>query len=65
MEERLIKLETISAMQDETIAKLNREIFMQQQDIGRLRRHITALERRLDELSEPGEIGGIEKPPHY
>jgi len=65
MEERLIKLETISALQDETISKLNGEIFQQQQDIARLRRRIGELERRLNELAEPGEIGGNEKPPHY
>ena len=65
MEERLIKLETISAMQDEMITKLNGEIFQQQQDIVRLRRRIDDLERRLGEMEEPGEIGGNEKPPHY
>ena len=65
MEERLIKLESISAMQDETIAKLNEEIFLQQQDIIQLRRRIEELECRLGEMQEPGEISGNEKPPHY
>ncbi|MCF7849940.1 MAG: SlyX family protein [Kiritimatiellales bacterium] len=65
MEERLIKLETLSAMQDETIAKLNGEIYQQQQDIARLRRRMEELEQRLGEMEEPGEIGGNEKPPHY
>ena len=65
MEERIIKLETLSAMQDETIATLNQEIFRQQQDILQLKRRIGLLEKKLAEFNPPNEIGGNEKPPHY
>lgn len=65
MEERIIKLETLSAMQDETIGKLNEEIFRQQQDIARLRRRLETIEAKLSEIGEPEEIAGNEKPPHY
>ncbi|MCF7817364.1 MAG: SlyX family protein [Kiritimatiellales bacterium] len=65
MEERIIKLESLSAMQDETIAKLNEEIYRQQQDATRLLRRIEALEKRLAQLGGPEELGGNEKPPHY
>ncbi len=65
MEERIIKLETLSAMQDETIATLNHELFRQQQDILQLRRQIEALEQKLAEFAPGDEIGGNEKPPHY
>jgi len=65
MEERIIKLETLSALQDETIITLNQELFRQQQDILRLTRRVEALEKKLTELDQPHEIGGNEKPPHY
>jgi len=65
MEKRIIKLETLAAMQDETIAKLNEEIFRQQQDIARVQRRIETLETKLSELDQPGEIAGNERPPHY
>ncbi len=65
MEERIIKLETLSAMQDGTIRELNAEIFRQQQDTTRLRRRIENLETKLAAIGDPEEIGGNEKPPHY
>lgn len=65
MEERIIKLETLSAMQDETIATLNQEVFRQQQDIVRMQRRIDVLEKKLGELKPADEIAGNEKPPHY
>ncbi len=65
MEERIIKLETLSAMQDETIATLNHELFRQQQDILRLKQRIESLEQKLAEFAPGDEIGGNEKPPHY
>ena len=65
MEERIIKLETLSALQDDTIGTLNQEIFRQQQDILQLTRRIAALEKKFAEFDQPGEIGGNEKPPHY
>lgn len=65
MEERIIKLESLSAMQDETIGKLHEELYRQQQDATRLLRRIEALEKRLAQFGEPEEPGGNEKPPHY
>ena len=65
MEERIIKLETLSAMQDETIATLNHELFRQQQDMLRLKQRIESLEQKLAEFAPGDEIGGNEKPPHY
>lgn len=65
MEERIIKLETLSAMQDETVETLNKELYRQQQEIARLLRRIETLEKRFAQLGEAGESGGNEKPPHY
>lgn len=65
MEDRIIKLETLSAMQDETIGKLNEEIFRQQQDIVRLQRRIEMIEQKIFELGDPESIAGNERPPHY
>lgn len=65
MQERIIKLETLAAMQDETIEKLNGELFRQQQDVARLQRRIDALEEKIADLDPSGEIAGNERPPHY
>ena len=65
MEERIIQLETLSALQDETIATLNHELFRQQQDILQLKRRVESLEQKLAEFTPGDEIGGNEKPPHY
>lgn len=65
MEERIIQLETLSAMQDETIRQLNEEMFRQQQDMAKLRARIELLEKKIAELAEPGPIAGNERPPHY
>ena len=65
MEERIIQLETLSALQDETLATLNKEIFRQQQDILHLKRRLDSLEQKLTEFAPGNEIGGNEKPPHY
>ena len=65
MEKRIIQLETLSAMQDETITKLNEEIFRQQQDATRLQRRIEAIEQKMADLADPEPIGANERPPHY
>ena len=65
MQERIIKLETLAAMQDETINRLNEELFRQQQDIARLRRHIEIIEQKMAEFGDPEDIAGNERPPHY
>ncbi len=65
MKERFNQLESLLALQDDTIAALNTEVFHQQRDIAALQRRIAALEERLEQLAEPGEIAGSEKPPHW
>ncbi len=65
MEKRIIQLETLSTLQDETIEKLNKEIFRQQQDIAHLRRRIETIEQKMAELGEPEPVAGSERPPHY
>ncbi len=65
MEERIIKLESLAALQDETIGKLNVELFRQQQDIARLQRRIEAIEQKMAELGGPEPVAGNERPPHY
>ena len=65
MEERINQLESLTALQDKTIAELNAEIFRQQQDIRRLQQRLDALEERFAELREPDRIADNEKPPHW
>ena len=65
MEQRIVQLETLSTLQDETIAKLSEELFRQQQDLSRLQQQLKRVEEKLAELSVPGESGGNERPPHY
>lgn len=65
MEERIIQLETLSALQDQTIQSLNEEIYRQQQDISRLRDQLEKLEKKMLELGDSEQIAGIERPPHY
>ncbi len=65
MEERVDQLESLVALQDDTIAALNTEVFRQQQDLAALLRRITALEKRIEQLADPDEIAGDEKPPHW
>jgi SlyX protein len=65
MEKRIIQLETLSALQDQTLETLNEEVFQQQQDLLRLQRRIDMLEKKLSELDQSGPISANEKPPHY
>lgn len=65
MKERIIQLETLSALQDQTIQSLNEEVFRQQNDISELRNQLEKLEKKIIELGEAEQIGGIERPPHY
>lgn len=65
MKERIIQLETLSALQDQTIQSLNEEVFRQQNDISELRNQLKKLEKKIIELGEAEQIGGIERPPHY
>ncbi len=65
MEERINQLESLTALQDNTLAQLNNEVFRQQQDIARLRQRIEALEKKLEQIDQPDEIAGNERPPHW
>jgi uncharacterized coiled-coil protein SlyX len=65
MQERIIKLETLAALQDETIGQLNKELFRQQQDIARLQQRIKAIEQKMAELGDPDPVAESERPPHY
>ncbi len=65
MEERMIQLETLAALQDETIAQLNRELFRQQQDVSRLMKRLETLEQKMKDVQQPEQVVGNERPPHY
>ncbi len=65
MEKQIIQLETLSAMQDETIASLNREIFRQQQDLTMLGKRLARLEEKLEKMQGSAEMTFEERPPHY
>jgi uncharacterized coiled-coil protein SlyX len=65
MKERIIQLETLSALQDQTIHTLNEEVFRQQRDLSRLQNRLNELEEKLRELDQPQQIAGNERPPHY
>ena len=63
MEDRIIQLETLSAMQDETIRQLNEEIYQQQRDIAGMRERLAKLEAKLAEMAAGEEIAVL--PPLY
>ena len=65
MEERINQLEALAALQDDTIAALNAEIFRQQQDLAGLQRRIETLEKKMEQLAQPNETAGNERPPHW
>jgi uncharacterized coiled-coil protein SlyX len=65
MEERIIKLESLLTLQDQTISTLNEELYRQQQDMARMKRSIEALENKLQELGNNEQVAGQERPPHY
>jgi uncharacterized coiled-coil protein SlyX len=65
MEERINQLESLAALQDETIAALNTELFRQQQDLAGLQRRIETLEKKIKQFEQPDETAGNERPPHW
>lgn len=65
MEDRINQLESLAALQDETIAALNAELFRQQRDMTGLQRRIETLEKRMGKLVQPDEVSGNERPPHW
>jgi len=65
MQERVTKLETLFALQDQTLTELHQELFKQQQEITHLKQQILLLSEKLALLEPSEEIAGNEKPPHY
>ena len=67
LEERVIELETRLTFQEDSIQALSDELARQQKETELLRRHITALLRRQEELQGqlPGESHDEPPPPHY
>ncbi len=65
MEARIIQLETLAALQDQTLANLSQELFRQQREIDQLRRSIQLLEQRLAEQKAPDATDPNERPPHW
>jgi len=60
-EERLIRIETQLAFQEQTIKDLNDVLYAQQLEIDRLTKRIEELAKSLPPMEEPAN----EKPPHY
>jgi SlyX protein len=65
MKQRIIKLESLFAQQDQVIETLNQELFRQQQEMDRLKQRIVVLSEKLSSFESSEEIAGNEKPPHY
>ena len=65
MEDRINQLESLAALQDNTLSQLNGEVFRQQQEIALLQKRIAELEERLKQLEQPERIAEGEKPPHW
>jgi len=60
-EERLIRIETQLAFQEQTIRDLNDVLYIQQQEIDRLTEKLEELAKSIPPMEEPAN----EKPPHY
>lgn len=65
MEDRLNKLEMLYLDQSRMVEDLSVEMFQQQQEIKRLTARIELLEEKLTAVSEPNDISGHDRPPHY
>ena len=60
-EERLVRIETQLAFQEQTIKDLNNVLYAQQQEIDRLGKRIEELLESMPTMEAPAN----EKPPHY
>jgi len=65
LSERIDRLETRLAYQDDTIETLNQTITAQWKQIDALTRQIKALNERLEEASAQAPGPFSERPPHY
>ncbi len=67
-DERLAKIETKLAFQEDLIEELNKSIYQQQKRLERLEATCEALARRLSSLAESvneNKPSADERPPHY
>ena len=66
-EERIEKIETKLAFQEDLIEELNNTVYRQQQMLDRLEATCAALARHIASLAESAKGGqpAHEKPPHY
>jgi SlyX protein len=60
-EERLVKIETQLAFQEQTIKELNDVLYEQQKEIDRLSKRVEELLKTIPGIEAPAN----EKPPHY
>lgn len=67
VEERIEKLETKLAFQEDLVDELNKTVFRQQQMLERLETTCQALAQHIASLAEASKDGSLahEKPPHY
>jgi uncharacterized coiled-coil protein SlyX len=65
MDARLTTLEMLFSEQGKMLEDLSAEMYQQQLEIKRLSVRVGLLEEKLASVSEPGDIGGHERPPHY
>lgn len=66
-EERLTRIETKIAFQEDQLDELNKTVYQQQQKIERLEAICEALARQVRSLADAGNEKGAanERPPHY
>lgn len=70
-EERLIRLETQLAFQDDLLEQLNQQLVLQNHDIHLLQQQLHLLSSRFKELQQNADASGRqpsaadERPPHY
>lgn len=67
MEARIERLESLVALQDQTIEKLSDEMYEQQRQLADLARQVERLAGKLREMDDVlGQTGGADAPPpHY
>jgi SlyX protein len=70
-EQRLVRLETQLAFQDDLLEQLNRQLVLQAEDIRLLQDQLHLLSQRFRELQRSNDAGEAqpsladERPPHY
>lgn len=64
LEQRITKLETVIAFQDETIEELSSHIYELQKEIQACQNELSKFKESVQSQSEFGD-DGMQKPPHY